>query len=219
MDNKKLVDFLKKLEKNNNREWFKQNKTEYENFVKVPFELFIDELILEIKKIHPEINVTPKECIFRIYKDIRFSKDKTPYKTHISAVIGENGRKHYSNAKGFYIEINTTNIKLYSGLYYLKPSDIEKVRNKIYNNLNDFKGLINDKDFVSTFGQIRGEKYKRVPNKYKHIIDECPIILNKSFFYFKDYPHNILENNDIKDVLIKDYKKGLKINSFFSDIF
>jgi len=87
------LDFLKSLSANNNAEWFNANKKHYETDVKKPFEAFIEKLSIEINKITPEILVSPKNSIFRINKDVRFSTDKTPYKTEMSADISSEGKK------------------------------------------------------------------------------------------------------------------------------
>ena len=93
MLSKNALDFLKELSKNNNREWFHANKKRYEADLKKPFEAFIGQLIESFNRIDPSIEIQPKEAIFRIYRDTRFSKDKTPYKTHVGAIISKYGRK------------------------------------------------------------------------------------------------------------------------------
>ena len=94
---KDFTKFLKDLEKNNNREWFNENKKRYEESVKEPFYNFIDEMIMRINAIDNNVAIQPKDAIFRIYKDVRFSKDKLPYKTQVSAVISPGGRKDMTN--------------------------------------------------------------------------------------------------------------------------
>ena len=86
---KDFAAFFKDLEKNNNREWFHENKKRYEDSVKNPFHNFVEELIGGLSDIFPTLTIQPKDAIFRIHRDVRFSKDKTPYKIHASALISE----------------------------------------------------------------------------------------------------------------------------------
>src|SRR5436190_15893938 len=103
MDIKRALSFLSKLKKNNNKEWFEKNKPEY-LIIKAEFEEFITQLIKETGKFEPSVrSLEARNSIFRIYKDVRFSKDKTPYKTHIGAYIAPGGRK--SLFGGYYIHI------------------------------------------------------------------------------------------------------------------
>lgn len=88
--------FFKDLAKNNHKEWFHENKKRYESSVKYPFTLFLKDLITEIQKFGTALDIEPKDCILRINKDIRFSKDKTPYNLHYTAFISKDGKKDKS---------------------------------------------------------------------------------------------------------------------------
>ena len=101
-----FIQFYKDLAANNNRDWFHGNKKRYEQTVKKPFQNFVTSLINAFKEIEPTTEMTAKQAIFRINRDIRFSKDKTPYKLHASAAISTTNKKDYANPKGIYIEIN-----------------------------------------------------------------------------------------------------------------
>jgi len=90
---KDFIKFLKGLNKNNEREWFHANKKDYVTHVKDPFKAFVQLIIDKMQKVDPTVVITPKDAIFRINRDIRFSKDKTPYKTNVSAAISAGGRK------------------------------------------------------------------------------------------------------------------------------
>lgn len=94
---KDFIDFFKELSQNNNKKWFDQNRKKYEKFVKVPFHSFVERMIEKIEDDDPDMKITPAESIFRINRDIRFSRDKTPYKTQMSALISRTGKKD----KGF----------------------------------------------------------------------------------------------------------------------
>ena len=106
-----------------------------------------------------KINCGSKESVFRIYRDIRFSKDKTPYKLHMSALLSKEGRKDFRNP-GIYLELGADYIKVYSGIYEADKEQLEKIKNKIKSKHIEFKKLYSASKFKSTYTQILGEKMK-----------------------------------------------------------
>lgn len=179
-----FIEFFKDLEKNNNRDWFNQNKNVFIKSVKEPFEVFIEALLNEIKQIDENIVLTPKEAIFRIYKDVRFSKDKLPYKTFVSAIISEGGRKDLTSP-GIYIEISKDGIKFYGGAHFLEREQLQNLREFISDNLDEFHSLIGDKTFKKNFGTLLGDQNKRIPSEFKELQKVEPLIANKQFYFIK----------------------------------
>jgi len=212
-----FIQFLRELPANNNRDWFLENKKRYEKSVKIPFERFISDLIDELKKEDSRLKeITAKECIFRINRDVRFSKDKSPYKIHVSALISPAGRKS-ANGFGIYIELSGEHARLYSGAYMPSPEFLRQIREKIYNEPEQLDELISDKKFIQNFDEIRGEKNKRLNKPFSEISEKYPLILNKSFYYFKEYEPEIVLENDFVKQLIKDYKIIQPLNRFFQE--
>jgi len=158
---KEGIKFLKDLKRNNNRTWFAKHKSEYESFVKFPMQCLVDSLKTPVSKFAPEIDINPKRNIFRIYRDTRFSKDKTPYKTHIAAVFHLKGG--WQNSAGFYIEISFDGIYVGGGFYMPNSSQLKRIRMAIVENAKEFISIIDDSRFVKRFGTIQGEKLKRIP--------------------------------------------------------
>lgn len=209
-----FLNFLNELKENNNKEWFTENKPRYTQEVAEPFKKFVGALIDALSPFMDGMFVTPSECIYRINRDLRFSKDKTPYKTQVSALVSKNGKKDYTTP-GLYVQFSSEDMRVYSGCHELNPKQIEKIRKHIFYNLEEFDSLTKDKAFRSTFGEIRGEKYKRVQAPFSEIVDEQPLILNKSFYYFKKYdPETALKDNLI-EILVKDYQNCIPLNEFF----
>jgi uncharacterized protein (TIGR02453 family) len=211
------LSFLKELPKNNNKEWFNSNKELYKKEVEAPFKLFISDLITELQSYIPNINVEAKDCIFRIYKDVRFSKDKTPYKNHISAMISKGGRKD-KTTPGTYIQISAEDIRLYSGVFELTTKQKEQIRVSIHENMDEFNAIINNSSFVKTFGEVRGEKYKKVPAEYIKSVKIQPLLLNKSLYFYKKYEPELILNSELSNTLIKDYSLTTEINEFFRKV-
>ena len=197
---KETLGLLKKLKKNNNREWFNENKPEYIKYVKEPFEVFIGDLIEGLSPFIEDLAITPKDAIFRIYRDVRFSKDKTPYKTKISAVVSPGGRKNRT-MPGLYLEITPDDMRIYSGLYELDVKALFSVRSHISGNLDEFNKLISNTKFVKTFTEIKGDKNKRIPKEFDEDALKQPLLYNKQFYFFTSLPaKTIYEEGLIKKI-------------------
>ena len=130
MFTKGYLEFFKELAANNNKEWFDQNRKRYDKEVKKPFNAFIAETIELLRADDAEIDLLPKDAIFRINRDIRFSKDKTPYKTNMAAIISAHG-KGDKRLPGMYIQISAEDLRFYSGCHMLEKEDLVNVRNHI----------------------------------------------------------------------------------------
>ena len=161
------IKFLKSLKKNNNREWFEKNREKYEE-ARADFEKFIGELIKSMSKVNKKIaGLTPKDCVYRIYRDVRFSKDKAPYKTGFAASITEGGRK--SCNAGFYIHIEPGGkweSILAGGIWMPEAAVLKSMRQEIQYNTNEFKKIIRHKDFVKWFDTLEDQKLKSSPKGF-----------------------------------------------------
>ncbi|MBN2612269.1 MAG: DUF2461 domain-containing protein [Bacteroidales bacterium] len=159
-----ILNYLKKLSKNNNKEWFHANKPMYEK-VRKEFEFTVQLLVIEIGKFDKTISgLTAKDCVFRIFRDVRFSSDKTPYKTNFGAFMAPGGRK--SGRAGYYLHVEPGNYFLAGGIY-MPPSDIlKKVRYEIFHNLDEFEEIIHHAGFKKYFGQIWGNRLSAAPRGF-----------------------------------------------------
>ncbi|MEN8186356.1 MAG: DUF2461 domain-containing protein [Bacteroidota bacterium] len=176
------LNFFKELAANNNKEWFDQNRKRYEEVVREPFKLFVNDLINEVSKQAPEVQIEPKNAIFRINRDIRFSKDKTPYKLFNSAIISKTGRKDKSYP-GLYVELSPEHLAIFGGIYMPDTKQVQKIREYIVNNLKDFERIISEKDFKEKFGEIKGEKNKRIPKEFRDAAAKQPLLMNKQWYH------------------------------------
>jgi uncharacterized protein (TIGR02453 family) len=207
------LDFFIELAGNNNKAWFDDNRSRYEKFVKEPFKLFIGDLIKEVNKVDPQVKVEPKDCITRINRDIRFSKDKTPYKLHMSAIISVGGKKDKSHP-GMYIQADPEFMRIYGGAYELSTVQTAALRNAIAKDLKGFQKLIHAKPFVEAYGDIHGEKAKRIPLELRKAAEIEPLIFNKNMYYFaKLDPKTILSDSLVMDVMHY-YKAGFPVQQF-----
>src|SRR5438876_8210086 len=133
--------FLPSLKRNNNREWFQEHKGIYEEHVKRPMTDLISALAEDFQEFAPEMVASPKVSAYRIYRDTRFSKDKSPYKTHVAAVFPRSGLTKHEGA-GFYLHIDPAELLIGGGLYMPLPEDLNSVRRYIAENPDTFLGIV-----------------------------------------------------------------------------
>ena len=214
--NQDFIDFFSELTKNNTRDWFNANKPRYELSVKKPFEVFVEEMIHRINEEEDDLRITPKEAIFRIYRDVRFGKDKSPYKTHASAIISPKGRKDFT-VPGWYIQLSAEDVRFYSGMHEMDKNQLQRFREHIAANMDEFDSLLKEKDFKKYFGKIYGEQNKRIPKEFQEVAVKQPLIANKQFYYFSKFePKKILSKN-FTDLLMKCYFVSRNMNNFIKD--
>jgi uncharacterized protein (TIGR02453 family) len=211
---KAFLEFFRDLAANNHRDWFHKHKKHYEKVVKAPFANFVTDLIEAVKKEDPILDIDAKQAIFRIYRDVRFSKDKTPYKTNVSAVIAPGGRKEMA-IPGMYIQLDVEHVRIYGGVYMPNKHQLEDIRYAIANDMNGFKKLVEDKNFINHYEEISGEKYKRLPKDWQELAEEQPLLYNKQFYFFAKLDPESVLRDDFMELVIEYYRAGLGIRDFF----
>jgi len=211
--NKAFNDFFSGLNKNNSKDWFDKNRKVYEAEVKTPFKGLVDHMISIIHEHDPEVQIEAKDAIFRINRDIRFSKDKTPYQTHVSANIAPGGRK--SPHPGFYFQLSANRLMIGGGVYHLEKEHLHQVRDEILHNSSEFKKLINNKTFKSHFGELKGDKNKILPSPFKAAVSEQPLLANKQFYYMTELGPAKITQPGLDKLLMEYYKAGKELNKFF----
>lgn len=208
------LDFLKKLSKNNNREWFEKNKPRYLE-VKDHFEKFVDELLPELIKFDESLaGLNPKKLTFRIYRDIRFSKDKTPYKTHVSAGFSSSGKG--TGIPGYYLQIEPGNKSiLASGLYAPMPESLAKIRQEIDYNGDQLVKIFNQKKFKKHFGKFWDEdKLKTMPKGYPKDHPHIEWLKLKSFLVIHSFKDSEVTDKKFMKNLVDVMKSAKPLNDF-----
>ncbi len=181
------IDFFKELADNNHKEWFHANKGRYEKSVKKAFLEIVEGLIPTMLDLDTEIPEDPKGIIMRINKDIRFSKDKTPYNLMMKANFTPGGRK--SPNPGFYLGIGADNIHVGGGLYHATPQTLKGIRRHLIQEQTQLSTILEDTKFKKYFdGKVHGEKAKRLDVEFVDIAKSLPILYNKQFFYMAQFP-------------------------------
>ncbi|MFY0598535.1 MAG: DUF2461 domain-containing protein [Cyclobacteriaceae bacterium] len=206
------IEFFKELEINNNTEWFHANKKRYEQHVKIPFTNLVQDLIPRLQHIEPEMPDTTKEVMMRINKDIRFSKDKTPYNLAMKANFTPGGRK--SPNPGFYLGISSDALHVGGGIYHTSPADLKKIRNYMINHTEEASDLMQSKTIIETFGGIKGEQSKRIDKEFQAHVEDMPFILNKQFFYMSQHPISMALDENLINVLVDYFKIASSVHKF-----
>jgi len=174
IDLKPVLDFLRDLKGHNNKAWFEEHRAAYET-ARIHFENFVDQLISEYGGREDLGGITAKDSIMRIYRDTRFSKDKSPYKISMSATIAPGGKK--STSLGYHLHMQPNDETLIAGgLYMPTPEQLARFRRAIDQNAVPFKMVINDKEFKKYFGRLEGEKVKTVPQGYSRDHPEIELL-------------------------------------------
>ncbi len=178
---KNVIPFLTDLSKNNNKEWFDANKVRYKAAL-ADFTGFVDQLILKLTSFNPKLSgLMAKDCVFRIYRDVRFSNDKTPYKNHFGAYIAPNGRKN--KLSGFYIHIEPTGNSFTGGGIFMPEAPVLKaLRNEFYQVPEELLELINAPDFKKYFTHLWDEdKLKTAPKGFPKDFEHIELLKHKSY--------------------------------------
>lgn len=207
------IDFFKELSENNNKDWFDKNKKRYEQSVKEPFHAFVVSLIERIRAGDPRIILTPAESIFRIHRDIRFSRDKTPYKTHMSALISRTGKKDKS-FPGIFFSIGAENITIYGGAHRLETDRLSAIRKYIAGHLDTFSALMDDPLFKDKYGRIHGDKSKRIPAEFNEAAGKQPLLFNKTFYYYAELDVKLILKSGLVDLFMDYYSAAESVREF-----
>lgn len=209
-----FISFFKELAANNHKEWFDANKKRYEKVVKAPFATFVGDLILALRPEVPDLAVEPKDCIFRINRDIRFSADKTPYKTQMSALVSPGGRKAMASLTGVYVEIGPEYIGVYGGMYMPDKEQLLDVRQHIRYNLDAFKKAYTNPRFVKAYGNIQGEKNKRLEAGLAEAAQTEPLVFNKQFYYYSKLPATAILTDNLIPTILQHYNDASAVRNF-----
>ena len=186
MDIDNLLRFLTELKANNNREWFAENKSRYEQ-VRTDFENMCKELITAISTFDESIkHVEVKECVFRIYRDTRFSNDKTPYKTHFGVYIASAGGRKSQHA-GYYLHLDPTGCFLSTGVWMPDAVMLKALRQSVYDNIEELTEIRTNPEFSQYFdGFYQEDKLKTVPRGFPKDFPDAELLKLKH--YLVDYP-------------------------------
>ena len=213
---KEGIQFLRALKRNNNREWFRRHKSIYETHVKKPMAELIDAMAAEFEHFAPEMIATPKVSAYRIYRDTRFSKDKSPYKTHVAAVFPRADLGKHQGA-GFYVHIDPTEVLIGGGLYMVMPEDLQAIRNHIGENPQAFIRIVNSPQFRKLFGTISGEQLIRVPRGFPAGHPAAEYLRHKQFLASRTFEAKTATSPRFHKLIVETFRGILPLVRFLNE--
>jgi len=214
MNTKLILSFLKDLEKNNNRDWFHANKGRYDE-AKKEFEIFINDLIPAIAKFDKDVlNLTAKDCMFRIYNDVRFAKNKPLYKTNMGAYMAKGG-KNMGHA-GYYFHLENNNCFLGGGIYMPPADKLKLIRQEIYYNYKEFSGILASKSVQKHFPVLDDMKVSRVPKDFPKDSESAELLKYKSYTVLSPVSQKQLLSPDLKTTVVDIFKTITPLNHFIN---
>lgn len=231
MNTKMIMSFLEGVAANNNREWFEEHKDEYQA-ARASFEKGIDKAIEAIGTFDPSIaHLRGKDCVFRFYRDVRFSKDKSPYKRHFGAYISAHGRKSLHG--GYYLHIQPGRCLLSGGAYWLPTNILTAVRNEIMGNTDEWIRSVENGQFVKFFGYVNEGKWseesmspkgfgieflKKAPKDFPNDYEYLRYLKMKDYCVWHSVPDDFFEGNDWLPKMVKLFKVVKPMMDFTNNV-
>ncbi len=207
--------FLRQLKRNNNRDWFLAHKDVYEQKVKAPMADLVLELGLTLQASEPELIVDPKRALFRIYRDVRFSADKRPYKTNMAARFHFRGMPKDVGA-GLYFHIEPAEVVVAGGVYMPAPETLRILRRHIADNWEDLQAVTNQRTFRKLFGALQGERLVRPPSGFSADHPAIDVLKQKQFYVLAAEPAALAEGQKLFPRLLELFSAMMPLVSFLN---
>ncbi|MDE6811173.1 MAG: DUF2461 domain-containing protein [Muribaculaceae bacterium] len=212
---RQILDFLTALRSNNNREWFNAHKDQYLE-VKLKVENLTLRLIEILRDIEPSaVNLRPADCLYRIYRDTRFSSDKTPYKTHIGIYLNPHGGKK-SEYCGYYVHLEPGNCMVAGGSWWPPTPLLKAIRKDIFDNVDEYLGIIRNPEFTEVYPSVGGDLLKTAPKGFPKNWEHIELIKPREYTAITRIPDRIMTSKKIWDIIQNDFRLLKPLNDFFN---
>jgi uncharacterized protein (TIGR02453 family) len=210
------VNFLRDLRANNDRAWFEQNRPRWDS-ARGHFEDFVTELIVRCGDFEDLGSVTANDCMYRIYRDVRFSPDKTPYKTNLGAVIGKGGRK--TIGRSYYVQIGPEGESMIAaGLYMPSKEQLEMMRRAIANDSSKLRKVLNKRDFKRYFSGLEGEQLKTAPQGYRKDHPDIDLLRYKQFLASAPLSEAQVLSDELVDYVAGGFKALKPLETYIHEV-
>ncbi|MGB6150482.1 MAG: DUF2461 domain-containing protein [Pricia sp.] len=207
---KEALYFLDKLKKNNDRDWFTEHKTEFKKHQSDVKDFY--SLVMENLKVHDQIE---KMKMFRIYRDVRFSKDKTPYKAHFAGSFHRLGAQ---NRGGYYIRIKPGESFIATGFWGPEKEDLFRIRKEFELDASEFREIIDQKSFKDIWGELQGDAVKTAPKGFDREHENIDLIRHKQFIFQRNFTDKEVLSPLFLNEIDKSYKAVRPYLDFMSDV-
>jgi uncharacterized protein (TIGR02453 family) len=211
----KTIKFLRALKRNNRREWFNAHKDEYEQHVRQPMTAMVERLAEDFREFAPELVASPKLSMYRIYRDTRFSENKTPYKTHVAAVFPTRGLLKHEGA-GLYFHISPEEVWVGGGMYSPQPAQLYAVREHIAGNVRELRKIVESPGFRRHVGQLEGEKLTRVPRGFAKDHEAAEYLKHRHFLAGAEFPPALAASPKLYGTLLTIFNQVIPLSRFLN---
>jgi uncharacterized protein (TIGR02453 family) len=208
--------FLRALKRNNRREWFLPRKERYERDVRAPMMAIIEQLAIDFRTFAPELIASPKVSLYRVYRDTRFSEDKTPYKTHIAAVFPWRGLPKHEGA-GAYFHVALDGVWIGGGMYSPQPPQLQLVREHIAAHAARLRRIIGASAFKRTVGALEGEQLQRVPRGFPKEHEAADLLKHRQFLAGVELPAAFSANPKFYSRLLAVFRQVVPLVRFLNE--
>jgi uncharacterized protein (TIGR02453 family) len=208
--------FLSRLKRNNRREWFQPRKAEYEAVVRAPMLAVVERLAVDLRTIAPELTVGPKS-VYRIYRDVRFSENKQPYKTHVAAsfwhrTLGKGG------GAGLYFHVAPDGVWIGGGMYAPETAQLHRVREQIAANVQHFRSIVEAPAFKRALdGGLEGEQLQRVPRGFPKDHEAAEYLRYRQFLAGREHPARFATSPKFYAGVVDVYRRIAPLIRFLND--
>ncbi len=215
---KTTLTFLRQLKRNNNRDWFQENKAAYETAVKAPAEAFVEALNAKFAGFAPAYITEPRKAIYRIYRDTRFSSDKTPYKTHAGALF-RRGDLPKHEAGAFYVGISPEGVEFAGGVYMPGPDQLRLLREHIAENHERLEKLLNNATLRKLAGELQGTALQRPPKGYPADHPAVDWLRGKQWYFNKTLAADLATQPALVTTIAQAFAAMTPVVEFFNEPF
>lgn len=208
--------FLRALKRNNRREWFVAHRDEYEQYVRGPMIATIERLADDFRAFAPDLVASPKTSMYRIYRDIRFSANKAPYKTHVAASFPTRGLPKQEGA-GLYFHVSPDEVWAGGGMYAPQTAQLQAVREHIAGNVKRLRVLVESPAFRKTFGALEGERLQRVPRGFPKDHQAAEYLKFRQFLAGCEFPPALAASPKFYPALLKVFRQAAPLVRFLNE--
>jgi uncharacterized protein (TIGR02453 family) len=211
----KTITFLRALKRNNRREWFNAHKDQYEQHVRQPMAAMVERLAEDFRGFAPELVASPRLSMYRIYRDTRFSENKTPYKTHVAAVFPTRGLLKHEGA-GLYFHISPEEVWIGGGMYAPQPAQLYAVREHIAANVGELRAIVESAGFRRHVGALEGEKLTRVPRGFAKDHPAAEYLKHRHFIAGAEFPPSLAASPKLHATLLRVFRQVVPLSRFLN---
>jgi uncharacterized protein (TIGR02453 family) len=208
--------FLRALKRNNRREWFKPRKEEYETLVRAPMIAIVERLADDFRTFAPDLVASPKTSVYRVYRDTRFSENKTPYKTHVAAIFPSRGLPKHQGA-GLYFHVSPEEVWVGGGMYAPDTSQLQAVREHLASHLKRLKSIVESPAFRREVGSLEGERLKRVPRGFPGDHPAADYLRYRQFIVGREFPAAFATRPRFYDAILKLFQRVAPFSRFLNE--